>query len=134
MWFKAFINQDACPIFFSIIQRIFIKLSLSKIVFELDPKNPNITLVASDNKPIPQTIHDNAINFMKGSLLQWGWLICNDHTFFILDDLHECNFKKTTMGGMLRYRYFYLEELIDGWKKESPISEICLKLNQLTWG
>lgn len=114
--------------------RIIDVLDDSKILFELDPKNQNITLQSSDNSPIPQNVHDDVINFMKESLLQWGWLICNDHTFFILDDLHECNFKKITLGGMLRYRYFYLEELIDDWKKDSAVSDICSKLNQLTWG
>lgn len=41
-----------------------------------------------------------------------GWDINNDHRFYLLKDFHQTDFTKSIEGGILRERYFYLEDYI----------------------
>jgi hypothetical protein len=61
-----------------------------------------------------------------------GWIIDTNHRFFLLKDLTETDFRKSSPGGIFRVRYFNLEDEL-GKNVPDDISQIAEKLKQVTW-
>ena len=60
-----------------------------------------------------------------------GWEIAKGHRFFLLKDLMETNFEKKSKGGLLRVRYFNIEEILG--KVPEDIKMIAEQLKEKNW-
>lgn len=61
-----------------------------------------------------------------------GWNIATNHRFFMLKNLTETNFQKTSPGGIFRVRYFNLEDEL-GKKVPEKIEDVAMLLSEKTW-
>lgn len=114
-------------------QKITDVLQDSQIVFELRAGNPDLELVAEDGLPISPIDHTKIIDFMRDSLVQWGWQICNDHAFYFLDDVRVSDFRKINPYPLQHFRYFNLTDYISSWSKTMTIQDIVNALNASGW-
>lgn len=60
-----------------------------------------------------------------------GWDLSTGHRFFIVDQFHNCNFKKISKGGMNGRRYFDIRDY--GLTENSTIEAIVDRLSQNEW-
>lgn len=75
---------------------------------------------------------ERLINAIKESV-QSGWDVANGLRFFLLKDFEKTDFAKTTPGGMLRVRFFNLEEYIGKVPKKMKVKEIAEMLKSKSW-
>ena len=60
-----------------------------------------------------------------------GWSLSSGHRFFLLNEFCKTNFRKTSPGGMIRSKYFNLENYFDS--VPNNMKELAEGLKTKTW-
>ncbi len=113
--------------------RITDSLGDSEIIAELYYDNPKLNLITGDNQILDPDEQNRIIDFMHTSFIEWGWLICNDHSFFFLSDVTVSDFKKITPYPLQHYRFFNLTNFIEGWTKLMSNNDLASSLKNISW-
>lgn len=86
--------------------------------------------VHSSKRPVAQEQEQRLSQAIQDALNE-GWLISNDHRFFLMSDFAATDFRKTSPGGIFRVRYLKLEEHFT--KVPTDIRAIASELKSQTW-
>ena len=70
--------------------------------------------ITNEEKSIP--LKEEHKNRIESVAREHG--LCAEHRFYLFDDLKQLNFRKTSRGGMMNLRYFYLNDFMD-----EPVSD-----------
>lgn len=62
----------------------------------------------------------------------FGYSLDDDRRFFLVEKYYECDYKKTSKGGLQGTRYIELES-VEGYKKEMSANDIAELLNGKFW-
>tara|TARA_B100001093_G_C26530983_1_gene886010 strand:+ start:41 stop:805 length:765 start_codon:yes stop_codon:yes gene_type:complete len=63
--------------------------------------------------------------------LECGWKISHNHKFFLLKDFHELDYRKISKRGLIRTKFFDLEEILDPVPQDMQL--LCEELSKKTW-
>lgn len=107
--------------------------STTALLAELWVGNKSLEMRTSTGDQIQGKELSDLLEFTRISIKEFGWMICNDHSFYFLEKAVECNFKKTSSGPMQNYRYFSMGDIFSGWTKEMDIEEISKRLSAESW-
>jgi hypothetical protein len=62
-----------------------------------------------------------------------GWDISSPHTFFIVDEFYDTDFRKASKYGLRFAKYFNLKDEIDGFSENATARDVALALNDKEW-
>lgn len=106
------------------------QIGLIENIIEADWDETNGLKVKKFKNQVTEDQKQRLIEAIKESINE-GWGVGKDHTFFLLTNFTQTDFKKTSPGGIFRVRYFNLENELE--KVPDDITEIAEQLKTKTW-
>ena len=106
---------------------------IAKVVScDVDLEGNSVTLLSDRIKAITEGEQKRILAATREAP-KHGYDISRGHKFYLCDELHETNFRKTSPGGIWSHRYLDLEKDV-GLKIPSSVSELAEQLRNKTWG
>ena len=96
---------------------------------DFDKESESLTIINS-RETVTDDQKKRLITALKESI-ESGWKIADNHKFFILKDFHELYFQKVSPSGMMRSKYFDLEDYLN--PVPADIKTLCEELSKQTW-
>jgi hypothetical protein len=88
-----------------------------------------LKIIESKYEATPQQVA--RLNAAIKESVSLGWNIETHHTFFLLKDFEQTDFKKTSPGGIFRVRFFHLEQYLQ--RVPTTIRELASELRSVNW-
>lgn len=83
-------------------------------------------------KPVSQQQRERIEKAIHNAREQHGYNIATGHKFFLVDEFHRTDFRKTSSGGLMAQRYFDLSNMLET-SRLPAVQEIANILREKTW-
>jgi hypothetical protein len=90
-------------------------------------------VVEATKEPITPAEQARIVRAAKTAKAELGWEIDTGYQFFLCDELHETNFKKTTPGGIQGHRYFNLRDYLPDFDQGQSLEGLANQLRDRKW-